>query len=110
VPASISAELSATACEVELGALRSAIAVARFTGKTSATDESNLQLKADAADAKLAEGKTADAIQKLEDIRATVVALSTAPKPNLNATDADAINAAVDAGECIRSLTVTEPS
>jgi hypothetical protein len=108
VPAGISAELVYTDCDDELGALRSAIDGARFSGKNAATDEGNLLGKVGAAEAKLAQGKTADAIQKLEDIRATVVALSTAAKPKLDATDADAINEAVDAAEvCIRSLTAT---
>lgn len=64
-----------------------------------------MQLKVEAAEAKLADGKTADAVQKLEDIRATAVALSTAAKPKLDSTDADAIIASIDAAEaCIRSV------
>jgi hypothetical protein len=104
VPTGISAEISPTACQAELDALRLAINSATFSGKHAAADQNNLLLKVNAAQAKLAEVKTADAIQKLEDIRATVLALSTAAKPKLDATDADAINAAVDAAEvCIQS-------
>lgn len=107
VSAGVAAELSSTACGAELDALRSAIADADFIGKSAAKEESSLQLKVDAVQVKLAEGKTADSIQKLEDIRATVLALGTAAKPKLDATDAAAINAAVDAAEaCIQALAV----
>ena len=103
VPSAVSADIVAVPCQAELDALRGAINGAMFTGKGA--DEANLIVKVDVAQAKLAEGKTADAILKLEDIRATVTALSTPDakgKTKLDATGAASIIAAVDrAEECI---------
>jgi hypothetical protein len=94
----------------ELDALRFAINGATFTGKSASGDRANLLRKVNAAQAKVAEGKFADAIQKLEDIRTTVVALSTPDakgKTKLDAAGAAAIIAAVDAAEaCIQALMV----
>jgi hypothetical protein len=107
VAATISAEVAITPCQPELNALRGAINAAEFTGKNSGTDRANLLLKVDAAEAKLTQGKTADAVQKLEDIRVTVMALSTPDakgKQKLDAAGAAAIIAAVTAAEaCIES-------
>jgi len=89
-----------------LDALRAAIDNAIFTGKNAATDRANLLRKVDATQAKVVD-KTADAVQKLEDIRTTVVALSTPDvkgKTKLEAAGAAAIIAAVDAAEtCIQA-------
>ena len=109
--AAVAAEVVPTPCQAELDALRAAIAGAGFTGKNATTEQANLQLKVDAARAKLAEGKPADAIVKLEDIRATVVALSTPDakgKTKLDAAGAAAIIAALDDTEpCIQPPEVT---
>jgi hypothetical protein len=108
VPAGFSADVTAGSCQTELDALRAAIQAGNFTGKNGATDKANLLLKVDAAQAKLAEGKPVDAIEKLENVRVTVVALSTPDakgKTKLDAAGAAGILSAVDAAEaCIQSL------
>jgi hypothetical protein len=105
-----SAEVTGEACESELNALRSAIGAAEFTGKNRETDRANLLLKVDAAQAKLVEGKFADALQKLGDVRSTVSALSTPDakgKTKLDTAGAAAIDAALtDVESCVRSLTL----
>jgi hypothetical protein len=109
IPPTISANVGAALCQAELDAVRTAINGATFTGNKGATDRGNLLLKIDAAQAKLAEGKPGDAIQKLGDVRATVVALSTPDakgKTKLDAAGAAAIIAALDDAEaCIQSQT-----
>ena len=104
-PSSVWAEVTASSCQAELETLRAAIDGATFTGKNASTNRANLRLKADEAQAKLADGKAADAIQKLENIRTTVVALSTPDvngKTKLDPEDAAAIIEAVNAAEaCI---------
>ena len=107
VPSGVSADVTAVSCQAELDALRAAIGTASFTGKNAETNRANLRIKVDDAQAKLAEGKATDAIQKLEDIRTTVVALSTPDvngKTKLNTEDAAAIIEAVNAAEaCINA-------
>ena len=102
------AEADAGACETELNALRSAIGAAELTGKNRETDRVNLLLKVDEAQVKLAEGKFADALQKLGDIRSTVSALSTPDakgKTKLDPAGAAAIDATLtDAEACVRPL------
>jgi hypothetical protein len=82
----LSAEVTATACEAELNALRAAIGAAEFTGKNG---------------------------ERERDIRSTVSALSTPDakgKTKLSAVGADGISAAVtDAENCVRSLGLQEP-
>lgn len=111
VLATPSAEVAIVPCQAELDALRAAINSATFTGKNGSADRANLLRKVDAAQAKVADGKNADAVQKLEDIRMTVVALSTPDakgKTKLDAAGAAAILAAVDAAEaCIQALATT---
>jgi len=51
-----------------------------FLGKNAAKDEAGLLLKLDNANAKLVEGKYADASQKLTDFRNTVIALDAGGK------------------------------
>lgn len=107
-PAAVSANVtaSASACEAELTALRNAIDDATFTGRNGSAAQANLVLKVDATRAKLEQGKPADAIEKLEDVRTNVVALSTPDangKTKLGEEDAADIISAVDAAEaCIR--------
>jgi pectin methylesterase-like acyl-CoA thioesterase len=69
VPTKASAVVAAGTCQSELDAVRTAIDTASFTGKNADADEANLALKVTAAEAKLAEGKAADVIVKLEDVR-----------------------------------------
>lgn len=104
-----SAEVALAPCQAELDALRLATNSATFTSRNASADRANLLRKVDAAQAKIADGKFADAVQKLEDIRTTVVALSTPDakgKTKLDAAGAAAIIAAADAAEaCIQALT-----
>ncbi len=108
VPSGIWAHGGALSCEVELDELRSAIGAAEFTGQRAATDEANMLAKVDDAERKLAQGKAADALQKLENIRETALALSTPDakgKTKLDAEGAAAIIAAVNVAEtCIQAL------
>ena len=94
-------------CQVELDAVSAAITGATFAGKDPVATTTDLLAKVGAAQAKLAEGKPADAVQKLEDIRVTVVALNTPDakgKTKIDAAGAAAIIAAVDAAQaCIEA-------
>jgi hypothetical protein len=81
------------ACAFELNAVEAAIRGATFTGQNATTDQSNLLAKLEAANAKVAEGKFSDAVDKLDDISDKATALAGAAKPKL--ADATAINTAV---------------
>jgi hypothetical protein len=70
-------------CQSQLATLR-ANTVAAETSFANENSFNNAVAKLDAASAKLAEGKNADAVQKLVDFQATVSALATAPKPKLD--------------------------
>ena len=70
-------------CQSDLAALRAGT-VAAETSFGDAKSFSNAVAKLDAASAKLAEGKNADAAQKLVDFQTTVGALAAAPKPKLD--------------------------
>jgi hypothetical protein len=88
------------ACETELGALESAITSATFTNEK---DRQNLLTKLTNAEAKLIEGKTADAVAKITDIRTTVARLAEPERNKLDPDDAQAIDtAAQDAIECLQ--------
>jgi hypothetical protein len=88
------------ACESELGALESAITSATFTNEK---DRQNLLTKLTNAEAKLIEGKTADAVAKITDIRTTVARLAEPERNKLDPDDAQAIDtAAQDAIECLQ--------
>ena len=81
-------------CTAEFDAVGIAIDDALFLGNKADADRNNLLGKLTAAEAKAAEGKTADAIAKLSDIAGTANALANAQKPKLE--DASAIEASVD--------------
>src|SRR5919112_2992119 len=77
-----------------LADLRAATADATFIGKNAAKDEAGLIGKLDSASAKLGEGKTADAIQSLNDFRTKVVMLNAQGK--IDPEDAAALIAGAD--------------
>ena len=66
-----------TACQTELDALRSAIGSATFTNQK---DQVNLIAKLDAAEDKLEQGKTDDAVAKITNIRSAVERLAAGGK------------------------------
>ena len=70
-----------TDCQAEIAALKLETENATtFLGKNAVKDEAGLLLKLDNANAKLVEGKYADASQKLTDFRNTVIALDVGGK------------------------------
>ena len=83
-----------TACQTELDALRSAIGSATFTNQK---DQNNLIAKLGAAETKLTEGKTDDAVAKITNIRSAVERLAAGGKVDQEGADAidDAAAAAV---------------
>jgi hypothetical protein len=84
-------------CQAKIDALKVQTASAELFGQN-----------ADEATTKLAEGKLADAVQKLTDFRTTVEELNAAAKPKINPDDAAALIAgANDAIACIDSLQAT---
>jgi hypothetical protein len=90
-------------CGAELTAVSVAIDNGNFLGKFATTNESNLQAKLAAADAKIALLKFEGAVDKLMDISDTATALANAAKPKL--ADATNINAAVGAAiTCVQGL------
>jgi FIMAH domain-containing protein len=70
-------------CQAKLTMLR-ANTVAAETSFDNPNSFNNLVAKLDAAAAKFAEGKNADAVQKLVDFQTTLNALATAPKPKVD--------------------------
>ena len=83
-----------TTCQTELGALQSAIGSATFTNQK---DQVNLIAKLDAAEDKLEQGKTDDAVAKITNIRSAVEKLAAGGKVDQEGADAidDAAAAAV---------------
>jgi hypothetical protein len=87
-----------TACQTQLDALEGAINSANFTNEK---DELALLAKLGNAEAKLAVGKSEDAVAKLMDIQSAVARLAEGNK--LDPDDARAIDtAAADAIECLQ--------
>ena len=87
-----------TACQTQLDALEDAINSANFTNEK---DELALLAKLGNAEAKLAAGKTEDAVAKITDIQSAVARLAEGNK--LDPDGAGAIDtAAADAIECLR--------
>jgi hypothetical protein len=87
-----------TACQTQLDALEDAINSADFTNEK---DELALLAKLGNAEAKLAVGKSEDAVAKLMDIQSAVARLAEGNK--LDPDDARAIDtAAADAIECLQ--------
>ena len=91
-------------CQSQLATLRADTVAAQssFTNERSFT---SAVAKLDAASAKLAEGKNADAVQKLVDFQTQLNALATAPKPKLDPDTAQALIAeAQGVIDCINSI------
>jgi thioredoxin-like negative regulator of GroEL len=90
-------------CETELDAVATAIDDATFLSNRAAMDETNMEAKLAAAEAKVAQDKYSDAIDKLLNISDKATALANAGKPKLD--DAAGINSAVTAAiTCIGLL------
>jgi hypothetical protein len=97
------------ACQAEIAEVRGQTENATFLGKNAAQTEEGLLLKLDNASAKLAEGKNADAIQKLTNFRDKVAALNTQGK--INPDDANTlIGGANDAIACIGTPETQTPT
>jgi hypothetical protein len=91
-------------CQSQLATLQSDTVAAQssFTSEQSFT---SAVAKLDAASTKLAEGKNADAVQKLVDFQTQLNALATAPKPKLDPDTAQALIAeAQGVIDCINSI------
>jgi hypothetical protein len=91
-------------CQSQLATLRADTVAAEssFTNEQSVTSALG---KLDAASTKLAEGKNADAVQKLVDYQTLLNALVTAPKPKLDPASAEApIAEAQGVIDCINGI------
>jgi hypothetical protein len=95
------------ACQAHLEQLQFNASAARGSF-TNVKDFNGAVAKLDAASSKLAEGKTADAVQKLRDFQTQLNALATAPKPKLDLTTAQALIAeAQSVIDCIDAIGTT---
>jgi hypothetical protein len=91
-------------CQAQLTQLR-ADTVAAETSFTSGASFTSAVAKLDAASAKLAEGKNADAVQKLVDFQTQLTTLSTAAKPKLDPATAQAlITEAQGVIDCVNAI------
>jgi hypothetical protein len=98
-----------TDCQAKIDVLRGQTENATFIGQNAAKNEAGLLAKLDNASDKLAEGKNADAIQKLTNFRDTVAALNAQGKINLD--DANTlIIGANDAIACITAVDTQTPT
>ena len=98
-----------TDCQAKIDVLRGQTQNATFIGQNDEKNRTGLLTKLDNASAKLAEGKNADAIQKLTNFRDTVAALNTQGK--INPDDANTlISGANDAIGCIGTLETQTPT
>ncbi len=96
-------------CQAKIATLKVQTQQATFFGQNAEKNETGLVTKLDNASAKLAEGKNADAIQKLTNFRDTVAALNTQGK--INPDDANTlINGANDAIACIGTPETQTPT
>jgi len=96
-------------CQDKIAALKLQTQSATFIGQNTEKNRTGLVTKLDNASLKLAEGKNADAIQKLTNFRDTVAALNTQGK--INPDDANTlISGANDAIACIRALETQTPT
>jgi hypothetical protein len=90
-------------CSDYMVAVQSAIDGGIYSGRNATSNESNLEVKLEAAEMKLTDYKFGDAVDKLYDLSDKATAWADAPKEKLD--DATAINYAVaDAIACIGSL------
>lgn len=91
-------------CQDKLATLRVNTAAAEMSF-ASQNSFNNVVAKLDAASAKLAEGKNADAVQKLVDFQTTLNALATAPKPKVEPVVAQSLAAeAQGVIDCINTI------
>lgn len=98
---------TAEECQAKIDALTVQTASAEFFGHNADKDRAGLLGELDGATTKLAEGKLADAVQKLTDFRTTIEGLNVT-KVKINPDDAAALIAgANDAIACIDSLQAT---
>jgi hypothetical protein len=96
-------------CQAKIAELKLQTQSANFFGQNAEKNKAGLLTKLDNASVKLAEGKNADAIQKLTDFRDTVAALNTQGK--INPDDANTlIREANDAIACITALDTQTPT
>jgi len=104
VAGTASAATSVEDCQAQLATL-SADTLAAETSFTNANSVTSLTAKVDAASAKLAEGKNADAVQKLVDFQTTLNSLATAAKPKVEFGTAQTLTAeAQGVIDCINSI------
>jgi hypothetical protein len=91
-------------CQANLATLR-ADTVAAGPSFTNAKDVNGLVAKLDAASAKLAAGKNADAVEKLVDFQTALNALATAAKPKVDPTVAGTLSGeAQGVIDCINAI------
>ena len=103
------AQAQTAVCQVKVNDLKLATQNATFIGQNAEKNQAGLLTKLDNASAKLAEGKNADAIQKLTNFRDTVATLNTQGK--INPDDANTlISGADDAIACITALETQTPT
>jgi hypothetical protein len=96
-------------CQAKIDVLRGQTENATFFGQNAERNRTGLVTKLDNASAKLAEGKNADAIQKLTNFRDTVAALNTQGK--INPDDANTlISGANGVIACITALETQTPT
>jgi hypothetical protein len=94
-------------CQYELKQLRGDTLAAQGS-LTNPKDVNNLAAKVEAASAKLAAGKNADAVAKLDDFKATLNLLATAPNPKVDPAVAQTLSgSAQDVIDCINEIGTT---
>ena len=104
VAGTASAATSVEDCQAQLATL-SADTLAAETSFTNADSVTSLTAKVDAASVKLAEGKNADAVQKLVDFQTTLNSLAIAAKPKVEASTAQSLTAETQGViDCINSI------
>ena len=104
IPTGAASATTTQECETQLATLRTDTVAAQssFSNQTSFTHEVG---KLDATAAKLAEGKNADAVQKLADFQSTLNALATAPKPKVDPYTAETLgNEAQGVINCVNTI------
>ena len=104
VAGTASAATAVADCQAQLATL-SADTLAAETSFTNANSVTGLTAKVDAASVKLAEGKNADAVQKLVDFQTTLNSLAIAAKPKVEASTAQSLTAETQGViDCINSI------
>ena len=104
VAGTASAATTVEDCQAQLATL-SADTLAAETSFTNANSVTSLTAKVDAASVKLAEGKNADAVQKLVDFQTTLNSLAIAAKPKVEASTAQSLTAETQGViDCINSI------